>query len=140
MSQGLSDYLIAALLNHVFGSSTMTKPATLSIHLYTGDPHAAGPEVSDTVDDTNYAPQSISFADEGVTEPGKAHMDATVVFDPVAYGSGGAPYSVTHWAVKDGGGNLLVAAPFPAAVERLAGEPLAINSGALFVALTREDS
>ena len=137
MSQGLSDTAIASVLNHIFATGTYTKPTGLKLHLYKGDPHSGGAEVDDVVDDTAYAAQPITFDDEGVTEAGRVYNNGFVGFDPVVYGSGAASYVVTHWGVKDDYDLLLAGGPFPTAIERLAGEPMGLAPGALFIELTR---
>lgn len=137
MSQGLSNTAIASVLNHIFATGTYTKPTGLKLHLYKGDPHSGGAEVDDVVDDTAYASAAITFGDEGDIEANRVHNDDFISFMPVTYGSGGAPYDVTHWAVKDGSGTLLAAGAFPTAITRLAGEPMGLAPGALFIELTR---
>lgn len=137
MSSGISDVANASILNHMFATGTYAKPTGHKLHLYTGDPHGAGTEVDDVVDDTAYAAQNITFEDEGVTTNNRVYNDATVTFAAVVYGSGAAPYDVTHWAVKDGSGVLMAAAPFPTPIERVVGEPLVLNPLALYVELAR---
>ena len=134
---GFSDYLINKVLNHVFGSTTFTKPTGLKVHLYNGDPHGAGTEISAVVDDTAYAAQSVAFEDEGTTTNNRNYTTGTVTFAAVVYGSGAAPYSVTHAAIKDGSGNLLDAGPLPATITRNVGEPLVFNAASIFVSLAR---
>ena len=137
MENGLFDGAITNVLNHMFATGTYSKPTGHKLHLYTGDPFVAGTEVSAAVDDTAYASQSITFGDEGDTEDYRVYNDALVTFAAVVYGSGAAPYDVTHWVVKDGSGNLLGGAAFPTAITRNVGEPLAFNVGALYIELTR---
>lgn len=137
MSSGLSDATIENVLNHIFATGTYSKPTGLTLHLYKGDPHQAGAEVDDTVDDTAYAAQSITFANEGATQDNRVYNDSLVTFPAVVYGSGAAAYDVTHWAIKDGSSNLLAGAPFPTTISRVAGEPLALNIGAVYIELAR---
>jgi hypothetical protein len=136
---GLSDGVITSVLNHLFATGTYAKPTGHKIHLYTGDPYGAGDEVDAVVDDTAYAAQSITFDDEGVTFDHRVYNDALVTFPAVVYGTGAASYDVTHWVVKDGSGNLLAAGAFPVPIERLAGQPLAMNAGAIYIELTRDE-
>lgn len=137
MENGLSDGVITNVLNHLFATGTYAKPTGHKLHLYTGDPFDSGTEVDAVVDDTAYASQSITFEDEGGTAAGRCYNDAAVTFPAVVYGSGAAPYDVTHWVVKDGSSNVLAAGAFTAAITRNAGEPLVFNIGALYVELTR---
>lgn len=137
MANGFTNAAITAVLNHMFATGTYAKPTGLKLHLYKGDPHAAGAEVSSVVDDTAYVSQTIAFADEGATLAKRVYNSALITFAAVVYGSGAAPYSVTHWAVKDGSANILAAAAFPTAISRVVGEPLAMNIGAIYIELTR---
>lgn len=137
MANGLSEYVIDNVLNHLFATGTFAKPTGHTLHLYTGDPHGAGTEVSAVVDDTAYAAQSISFEDEGTTTEDRVYNDSACTFAAVVYGSGAAPYDVTHWAVKDGSANLLAGGALPTTVSRLAGEPLVFSIGAIYIELTR---
>lgn len=134
---GFTDYLIGNLLNHCFATGTFTKPTGLKVHLYNGDPHGAGTEISNTVDDTAYAAQSITFEDEGTTTNNRCYNTNAPTFSAVVYGSGGAPYNVTHVAIKDSGANILDAGPLPATITRNAGETLVFSAGSIFVALAR---
>ena len=138
MANGLSEFAIDGVLNHLFSDSiSLTKPTTLKLHLYKGDPHAAGAEVSDTVDDTAYAAQAITFEDEGTTTDDRCYNDLACTFAAVVYGSGAASYDVTHWAVFADTSNMLAAGALPTTVTRLVGEPLVFAVGALYVELAR---
>tara|TARA_R110002110_G_scaffold415835_1_gene657227 strand:+ start:42198 stop:42617 length:420 start_codon:yes stop_codon:yes gene_type:complete len=137
MSNGLSDGVIENVLNHIFATGTYAKPTGLKLHLFKADPHAAGAEVSDTVDDTAYVEQTITFAVEGATDDKRVYSDDFVGFPPVVYGSGAGSYEVSHWAVIDGSANLLAAGAFPTPITRLAGEPLAFSPGAIYIELSR---
>jgi hypothetical protein len=137
MAHGISDDAITKVLDHMFGSTTYTKPTGKTLHLYQGDPYGAGSEVDVVVDDTAYAAQSISFANEGVTTNNRVYNDAIETFAATVYGSGAAPYSVDFWCVKDGSSNIMAAGPLPAAVSRVAGESLAFNVGSIYVELAR---
>jgi len=138
MANGLSEFAIDGVLNHLFSDAiSLTKPTTLKLHLYTADPHAAGAEVSVTVDDTAYAAQAITFEDEGTTTDDRCYNDLACTFAAVVYGSGGVPYNVTHWAVFADTTNLLAAGAMPTTVTRLVGEPLVFAIAAIYVELTR---
>jgi len=137
MANGLAEYAIDNVLNHLFATGTFAKPTGHTLHLYDGDPHGGGTEVSDTVDDTAYVEQSITFEDEGVTTDDRVYNDLACTFPAVVYGSGAAAYDVTHWAVKDGSGNMLAAGELPVTVTRLVGEPLVFAVGAIYVELAR---
>jgi hypothetical protein len=137
MSNGLTDGAITSILNHMFATGTYAKPTGLKLHLYTGDPHGAGTEVSNVVDDIVYAAQTITFADEGTTDDGYVYNSNFPAFAEVVYGSGGASYDVTHWAIKDGSGVMMAAGAMPSTVTRLAGEPMAFAIGSIYIQLER---
>lgn len=137
MSNGLTDAAINSVLNHMFATGTYAKPTGLKLHLYKGDPHAAGAEVDAVVDDTAYAAQSITFEDEGTTTNNRLYNNLAATFAAVVYGSGAAAYDVTHWAVIDGSANLMAAGAMPVTVNRVTGEPLVFSTGALYIELAR---
>lgn len=138
MANGLSEFAIDGVLNHLFSDATsLTKPTGLKLHLYKGDPHAAGAEVDVVVDDTAYLAQSITFEDEGTTTDDRCYNDLACTFAAVVYGTGAASYDVTHWAVFGDTTNLLSAGELPTPVTRLVGEPLVFAIGAIYNELTR---
>lgn len=59
----------------------------------------AATEVSTTVDDTAYAQQVIEFSD--IAEDNTMTNTNTITFPACSYGSGAAPYTVTHVAIVD---------------------------------------
>ncbi len=138
MSSGLTDAAIALVLNHMFATGTYAKPVGHTLHLHTADPHAAGAEVDVVVDDTAYLAQSITFGDEGASMADRVYNDAIITFPAVIYGSGAASYDVTHWSVQDGSSAIMAAGEMPITIERIAGEPLALNVDAIYIELTRE--
>lgn len=140
MANGISDAAIANVLNHMFATGTYSKPTGHKLRLYKGainESNLATNHVSDTVDDTAYAPQTVTFADEGGTTNNRVYINATVTFPAVIYGSGAAAYVVTHAAIVDGSNNILAYGTLPTAITRTVGEPLAFNSGALYIELAR---
>ncbi|RLA45290.1 MAG: hypothetical protein DRQ97_09945 [Gammaproteobacteria bacterium] len=137
MSSGLSNLAIESMLNHMFATGTYSKPAGHKLHLHVADPHASGAEVDVVVDDTAYAEQTITFDDEGDTADKRVYNDALITFPAVVYGTGAAAYDVTHWSVQDGSGVLMAAGPLPTTVTRNAGEPMALNIGAIYIELER---
>lgn len=99
-NSAFSDYLEAALLNHVFRNTPMTSPTTVYLALYTAAPTDAGggTEVSGGA----YARQAITF---GAPSGGAIQNSATVTF-PTATANWG---TVTHFGIFDAvsAGNLL---------------------------------
>ena len=107
---GQSDYLESASLNHVLTATPYTSPnATLHVALHIGDPldsNAGATEVDVVVDDTAYARQPVTF---GANAGGVSATTNTQTFGAVVYGSGAAPYTITHVGIYDAltAGNLL---------------------------------
>ena len=140
MSHGLTtaggaDGAIKNVLNHLFATGTYAKPATLKLRLYKAEPNGGGAHVDTGTDDADYVPQTITFEDEGDTTAGRVYNDALITFPAVAAGE--SPYVVTHWAVVHGAAIMLASGEFPTPITRNAGEPLALNAGALYVEITR---
>ena len=133
-----SDYLEDKVLNHVFGGTSYTAPATLYVGVFTSasSDSAAGTEVSGN----GYARQSVAFTVSG-TSPTKAVSSAAVEF-PEATGSWG---TVTYAGIFDAstGGNMLAHAQltdpsdFTTALPKTitTGDILRISSGNLQVTL-----
>ncbi len=96
----ISDYLEAAVLNHVLRGVTYTPPAARCVALYTSNPTDAdtGTEVSGG----GYARQSVTFA---APAGGAVQNTADIVF-PTATAAWG---TITHVGIRDAvtGGNLL---------------------------------
>ena len=95
----MTDYLENAIAGHVLGATTMTKPATLWVALFTATPSDAGggTEVSGTA----YVRRQFTFN----IASGVATNAATIEW-PAAGASWG---TITHWAIFDAslGGNML---------------------------------
>ena len=86
-----------------------TRPTTWFIALFTADPTDAditANEVDVVVDDTAYVRKAVTF---GVTADTASNITAATIFDAVVYGSGAAPYDITHFGIYDAStvGNLL---------------------------------
>ena len=94
-----SNYLETKVLDHVFGATAYTAPATLYVGLYTATPNDAGGGTE--VSGTGYARQSAAFTTSGDT----TSNDAAIEF-PTACSNWG---TVTHVGVFDAStsGNLL---------------------------------
>lgn len=100
MAGSKSDYLEAALLNHVLRASALASPAAVYVALYTTAPTDAGGGVE--VSGGAYARQAATFA---APVAGVTSNSATVAF-PVATAGWG---TVTSFGIFDAptGGNLL---------------------------------
>ena len=100
-----SDYLENKLLDHIFGATVYTPPATLYIALYTSDPGDA--DAGTEVTGGSYARQAVANTPANwpdATNGQKSNANA-IVF-PQATASWG---TVTHVGIRDAltGGNLL---------------------------------
>lgn len=130
----LSDYAEKKLSDHIHGVATFTLPTGNYLALFKSDPTdtGSGTEVSATVDDTAYARQSITWAACNATS-GIALSSNAQTFAAVVYGSGAAPYTVTHIGIFDAAtsGNLLEYAPLNASISRVVGKTLVFDIGAL---------
>lgn len=134
----LSDYKEKKILDHVNNVASWTAPTTQYLALFKTDPTDAntGTQVSATVDDTAYARQAITFA-AATSGIGLALSSNAQTFAAVVYGSGAAPYTVTHIGIFDAltAGNLLDYAPLNASISRVVGKSLVFDIGSLSVAL-----
>jgi len=133
---GKSDYLENAALDHILTSTSYTSPnATLYLSLHTGDPlddDTGATEVDDVVDDTAYARQSIAFA---AASGGVSASNTAQTFTAVVYGTGAAPYVVTHVGIYDAStaGNLLYSQALSPNRTLSVGEIASFDSGATTV-------
>jgi len=131
----MSDFLEASILDHILTASAYASPnATLALALFTADPTDANltaGEVDVGVDDTAYARQSITFA-AATSGVGTSSSTNAQTFAAVVYGSGGVPYTVTHFAIYDqvaSGGNLLYHAELLAPITRVVAKALLFDIG-----------
>ncbi|MGQ9698975.1 MAG: phage tail fiber protein [Armatimonadota bacterium] len=124
----ISDYLEAALLNHVFRGVTYTPPTTLYVALYTSDPTDAdtGTEVSGG----GYVRQTVTFT----TPSGGDVQNTTDIVFPTATASWG---TITHVGIRDAatGGNLLYYGPLSVSKTIGAGDTFKIPAGQLVISL-----
>jgi hypothetical protein len=97
-----TNYTENAVMGHIFGSTTFTKPANRFLALFTAAPGEAGGGTE--LVGNNYSRQSASFTVSG-TAPTAATNSAAIEF-PTASASWG---TITHVAVFDAstGGNML---------------------------------
>jgi hypothetical protein len=124
-----SNYLETAVLDHVFGGSAYTAPATLYIGLHTSNPDEdnSGTEVSTS--GTDYARQTIAFTTSGNTTSNTAAVEfATATAN---YGT------VTHCGIYDAssGGNLLAYAALTSSKTIETGDVFRVPAGDLDITL-----
>lgn len=115
MADNKTDYLEAALLNHVLRGSTggtaFTQPAAIYIALYTVGPSDTGGGTEVSSSGTGYARQQVTF---GAPSGGACANTNDIVF-PKSLAAWG---TVTHFALLDAasGGNMLYHGPLSASV------------------------
>lgn len=120
---GSSSYTDNKLIDHLLGSGTYTKPSSLELALYIGDPAQGGVEV----DGTDYARQTITFTIDG----GTAENNTSIEF-PQATEEWGV---VTHIVVFDESGNNLVSAELTDSLDIGVGDIPRFASGGISVTL-----
>jgi hypothetical protein len=131
------NYLEGKILEQAFGARSFTPAATLYVHLYTAAPAdgGGGTEVSTAVW-TNYAAAAVtndstkwSTFEDNAQVPNLAEISfgtATI--------SGTAPI-VTHFAIKDGSGNLYGWAALNSSKTINNGDPVKFAAGAVVISL-----
>lgn len=124
----MTDYLEAALLNHVFRNVPYTPPTVLYVGLFTAAPDEAGGGTE--VSGGGYARQQAAFA---APSGGQISNSADITF-PVAETAWG---TITHVALFDAatGGNMLCYAALQAAKAIEAGDQLIFRAGQLVISL-----
>jgi hypothetical protein len=123
-----TSYIDNKLIDHLLGSGTYTKPASLYVALYVGDPAGGGTEISTS--GTAYARQSGSFSVSGGTATNSASIEYSAATS--AWGT------INYVAIFDAstGGNMLVSAALSSAKTIGTGDVLRIPTGQLSVTLT----
>lgn len=115
-----SAYLRTKIVRHALGQAAYTMPAGTHLALFTSDPtvNNTGTEVVGG----SYARQPITW---GTEADGRLPHTGTITFSSLP------ATTITHWAIFDAssGGNLLYFAPFEVAINRTAGQSLAIAAG-----------
>jgi 4-hydroxy-L-threonine phosphate dehydrogenase PdxA len=123
-----SSYLDNQLINHVLGSGTYTKPSSLYVALFVGDPAGSGTEVSTS--GTAYSRQSAAFTVASNAASNTANLEWSA-----ATSSWG---TITHVAIYDAAtsGNQLVTAALANSKTVNTGDIIRVNAGNLTVTLT----
>lgn len=125
-----TDYLENAVLGHVFGSATYTKP-TLYLGLFTAAPGETGGGTE--VSGGSYARQATGAMTISGTAPTQAANGSVIEF-PAATADWG---NITHAAIFDAasGGNMLATAALATARNIQSGDILRVPAGAAVVTL-----
>lgn len=120
----LSNYLEAALLNHVFRSVTYTPPTTVYLALFTAGPNEDG--TGTEVSGGSYARQAVTFS-AAVSPDGRITNNVAATFTnmPVADIVGTGTYDAAS------GGNLLTYSALGGTRSTASGENLTVSIGDL---------
>lgn len=138
---GKSDYLETAILNHIFRSSSFSKPSNVYVSLHTADPTDAASATELTIGSNGYTRVGVSVADASWSAPADSGTDkqitnaAAVTFGtPTGDWASGSP--VTHFGIWDAAsaGNLLYSGALGVSRTVLNGDnPPAFSIGSLVV-------
>ena len=122
-----SNYLETKVLDHVFGATAYTAPATLYVALFTTAPGEAGGGTE--ISGSGYARQSVAFTTTGDTTSNTAAVEF-----PTASGSWG---TISYAAVYDAltSGNQLCYATLASAKTIASGDVFRIPTGDLDITL-----
>jgi predicted metal-binding membrane protein len=124
-----SNYLETEILDHVFGASAYTAPATLYLALFTSNPDEDGSGTEVSTSGTAYARQEVAFTTSGNTTSNTAAVEF-----PTATASYG---TVSHVGVMDAstGGNLLAYAALTSSKAISSGDVFRVPAGDLDITL-----
>lgn len=124
-----SNYLETKVLDHVFGATAYTAPATLYLALHTANPDEDGSGAEVSTVGTAYARQTVAFTTSGNTTSNTAAVEY-----PTATASFG---TVTHVGVYDAstGGNLLAYAALTSSKAIDTGDVFRVPAGDLDITL-----
>lgn len=123
-----SSYIDNKLIDHLLGSGTYTKPSSLYVALYVGDPNSGGTEISTS--GSAYTRKLATFSISTNTARNTADIEWSI-----ATSNWG---TITHAAIYDAstGGNMLVVAPLVTSKTIGIGDVLRILATTLVVTLT----
>ena len=126
MADNLTDYAENKLLDHLLGRTSFTMPTGVKVHLYTTATSDAGGGTE--VSGGSYAAQALTI---DASSAGATQNDGDLTF-PVATADWG---TITHVAVKDGSGNMLVHMPLTASKLIQTGDQFVLRDGDLDVSI-----
>lgn len=126
-----SDYLEAALLNHVFRNTALTSPAAVYVALFNGDPTDAGSGGTEVT-------TTIRVAGRVAATFGAPSGGAIANTAAVDYGNAAGAATVSHFGIYDAAsaGNLLAHGSITGGAQSIsAGNPVSFAIGDLTVTL-----
>lgn len=127
----LSDSLKLSVMQWLRGTDMPSAPDALELAVSTTDPGEDGSTITEPTDATyERQPLTLDTPDVGV-DATTAASDALITFGPATVGFG----TLTHAAVFEVGGAMLLHGPLPAPVTIGAGQPLSFPIGAVIAGL-----
>lgn len=110
MANSASDYLEGKIIDHIFRTSSFTKPTVLAVALFSAAPSDSGGGTEVSTSSTGYARQSLNPLDANWAAPSSGNgvtSNVSAINFGTATGNWG---TITHWAIYDAtsGGNLIV--------------------------------
>lgn len=126
---GFSDYVEAAVLNHLFGTTTFSKPSGRYVALFTAAPSDSGGGTE--VSGGSYARQSVTLTISGTTT---SATNSSVITFPDATSTWG---TITHFAIFDAvtSGNMLTWGALASSRSISTDDSMIIRAGSLTVTL-----
>ena len=124
-----SNYLETKVLDHVFGGTAYTAPATLYLALFTANPNEDGSGTEVSTSGTAYARQSVAFTISGNTASNTAAVE---------YATATANYgTVSHVGIYDASsaGNLIAYAALTSSKAIETGDVFRVPTGDLDITL-----
>ena len=124
-----SNYLETKVLDHVFGATAYTAPATLYLALHTADPAEDGSGTEVSTSGTAYARTEVAFTTSGNTTSNTAAVEYATATDDFG--------TVSHVAVWDAstGGNMLAYAALTSSKTIETGDVFRVPAGDLDITL-----
>lgn len=138
---GKSTFLARGVLNHVFRTATLAKPANVYISLHGSDPTDAGLTSTELAIGTGgYARASVAVADANWSAPATNGADEVIAnANAINYGTASAQWNagdpITHFGIWDAatGGNLLYSGALNVPRTVNSGDPVSIAAGAVTI-------
>ncbi len=128
----LSDFAEGALLGHLFGTA-YSRPATVYLALWVGDPLDTGAGGAEVADSNNYTRKAIAFGPAGSR---RITQNAIVTFNQAS----GPWGTITNWAIFDSGthagGNMLAHGAFSSSFSPVSGNTPSVASTQVYIEIS----
>jgi hypothetical protein len=138
---GKSTYLARAILNHVFRTTSYSKPSNVYISLHSADPTDANTTATElTIGTGGYARATVAVADAQWTAPASSGTDELITnANTISFGTASATWNsgnpITHFGIYDAStsGNLMYSGALGTSRTVLSGDPVSVAAGALSI-------